>query len=250
MGKFNRGGGFGGGNKFGGRDRSFDRNAPREMHKAVCADCGNECEVPFKPSGDRPVLCSMCFKNSRGDERGEGRREERRDFDRPRNEDKRMYDATCAKCGDHCQIPFQPKPGRDVLCSDCFGQDKGESRPSFSSSQAPKSANYDKQFELLNSKLNKLIELLSPKDATVVKSVEAVKEIKKSIPTKALVEKVEEKKSSSAKAPADKAVNKIEKSAPAKVVAEKVEKKADKKAPAKKKSSSAKAPADKASKKK
>ena len=45
-------GGFGGGG-FGGR--------PREMHKAVCADCKQECEVPFKPSGDRPVYCKACF---------------------------------------------------------------------------------------------------------------------------------------------------------------------------------------------
>lgn len=31
--------------------------------KAICAECGRECEVPFKPSGDRPVYCSNCFKN-------------------------------------------------------------------------------------------------------------------------------------------------------------------------------------------
>ena len=24
---------------------------PREMHKAVCAECKKECEVPFKPQG-------------------------------------------------------------------------------------------------------------------------------------------------------------------------------------------------------
>ena len=34
---------------------------PREMHKATCADCNQECEVPFKPSGDRPVYCKECF---------------------------------------------------------------------------------------------------------------------------------------------------------------------------------------------
>ena len=34
---------------------------PREMHKATCADCNKECEVPFKPSGDRPVYCKECF---------------------------------------------------------------------------------------------------------------------------------------------------------------------------------------------
>jgi CxxC-x17-CxxC domain-containing protein len=38
----------------------YDRG-PREMHKATCADCNKECEVPFKPSGDRPVYCKECF---------------------------------------------------------------------------------------------------------------------------------------------------------------------------------------------
>jgi len=33
----------------------------RPMHKAVCADCGKNCEVPFKPSPDRPVYCRNCF---------------------------------------------------------------------------------------------------------------------------------------------------------------------------------------------
>ena len=36
-------------------------SAPREMHKATCADCGEECEVPFKPKEDRPVYCRDCF---------------------------------------------------------------------------------------------------------------------------------------------------------------------------------------------
>lgn len=42
-----------GGGGFGGR--------PREMFKAVCADCQKECEVPFRPSGNRPVYCKECF---------------------------------------------------------------------------------------------------------------------------------------------------------------------------------------------
>ena len=33
----------------------------REMHPAVCAQCGKDTEVPFRPSGDRPVYCSDCF---------------------------------------------------------------------------------------------------------------------------------------------------------------------------------------------
>ena len=35
--------------------------APREMHKATCAECKKECEVPFKPRDDRPVYCKECF---------------------------------------------------------------------------------------------------------------------------------------------------------------------------------------------
>ena len=36
-------------------------SGPREMHKAVCTDCGNECEVPFKPTEGKPVFCNDCF---------------------------------------------------------------------------------------------------------------------------------------------------------------------------------------------
>jgi CxxC-x17-CxxC domain-containing protein len=39
------------------RRGGFRPSGPREMHKATCADCGKETEVPFKPSGDRPVYC-------------------------------------------------------------------------------------------------------------------------------------------------------------------------------------------------
>ncbi len=45
--------------------RKAQRNGPREMHDAVCSECGAECQVPFRPSGDRPVLCRDCFAASR-----------------------------------------------------------------------------------------------------------------------------------------------------------------------------------------
>ena len=35
--------------------------APREMHDAICANCGKPCKVPFRPREDRPVYCSECF---------------------------------------------------------------------------------------------------------------------------------------------------------------------------------------------
>ena len=39
----------------------------REMHPAVCAQCGKETMVPFQPRGDRPVYCSDCFSQQRSE---------------------------------------------------------------------------------------------------------------------------------------------------------------------------------------
>ena len=38
-----------------------DNFGPREMHKAVCAECKKECEVPFKPTEGKPVYCKECY---------------------------------------------------------------------------------------------------------------------------------------------------------------------------------------------
>jgi len=56
----NRGGGFRGGGGFG----------DRKMHKATCSECGQECEVPFKPTSDKPIYCSDCFKKEPGSKSG------------------------------------------------------------------------------------------------------------------------------------------------------------------------------------
>lgn len=37
----------------------------REMHPAVCSNCGRETMVPFVPRGDKPVYCSSCFEQVR-----------------------------------------------------------------------------------------------------------------------------------------------------------------------------------------
>lgn len=52
------GGGRGGGG-------GFRSGAQREMHTVICADCGKEAQVPFKPRHDRPVYCSDCFRARR-----------------------------------------------------------------------------------------------------------------------------------------------------------------------------------------
>lgn len=62
-----------------GRDRDSDRGE-REMFPAVCDECGKDCMVPFRPSGNKPIFCSDCFEKQQGGERGE--RSERRDYGR------------------------------------------------------------------------------------------------------------------------------------------------------------------------
>ncbi|MEK6909229.1 MAG: CxxC-x17-CxxC domain-containing protein [Nanoarchaeota archaeon] len=58
------GGGFGGGFN---RDRRPERRNT-EMFDATCSTCGKACQVPFKPTGTKPVLCSQCFEKQ-GDRR-------------------------------------------------------------------------------------------------------------------------------------------------------------------------------------
>lgn len=154
MGNFNRGGG----SKFGGRDsgRSDDRggfrggrdsgrggfsarggsaygggsrNEDREMFQATCTECGKSCEVPFKPSGGKPVLCRDCFRVARSDDRG-GRDSGGRDFG---------------------QRDFPPRGDRD---------DHHQIRES---NVGGKSAeHFDQQFAQLNEKLDRILKRLTP----------------------------------------------------------------------------------------
>lgn len=75
-------------NRFGGPGRN-DRSRERSFTKAVCAECGKECEVPFKPTGDRPVYCSDCFsarKDSGGGFKGPRHDKKRGSFHKRRKE--------------------------------------------------------------------------------------------------------------------------------------------------------------------
>ncbi len=53
-----------------GRGRPFERDSFNdrrgsgrrlEMHDAICARCGRPCQLPFKPTGTKPVYCRDCF---------------------------------------------------------------------------------------------------------------------------------------------------------------------------------------------
>lgn len=49
------------------KGRHEDRFRERDFTQVVCAECGQKCEVPFKPSEDRPVYCRECFAKRKGD---------------------------------------------------------------------------------------------------------------------------------------------------------------------------------------
>ena len=58
--------------------RGFSRDNRVEMTKVICSSCGEECEVPFKPTSDKPVYCASCFAKK---DRGGSDRNSSRDFD-------------------------------------------------------------------------------------------------------------------------------------------------------------------------
>jgi CxxC-x17-CxxC domain-containing protein len=58
--------GGGGGYSSGGGGGGYGERRPRQMFDATCANCGKAAQVPFQPTGSRPVYCSDCFQTRRG----------------------------------------------------------------------------------------------------------------------------------------------------------------------------------------
>ena len=183
MGKFSRDGkrssggfnrGFGGGKSFGG-DRRFSGSGGGRpaMHQATCGECGASCEVPFKPTGSRPVFCNNCFKQQGGGEANKfgGERQARSHF-----ADRQMYDAVCAKCGHDCQVPFRPTAGKPVFCNNCFDRSGNISTGSKDSSKEVM-----EQIKLLNFKIDKLTNILT---SAALKETSKKTEVKPVVVTK------------------------------------------------------------------
>jgi len=59
-------GGYSSGGYSGGGSRGGYSSGPREMFSATCSSCGREAQVPFRPTGSKPVYCSDCFSSQRG----------------------------------------------------------------------------------------------------------------------------------------------------------------------------------------
>ena len=176
-------------NKYGGRKNSggfTGRNSERSvMHKAVCSECGKDCEVPFKPSGDKPVFCSDCFRSKKN---AEPRRFSGKDSGRFNSGNKRMHKAVCDKCGKECEVPFKPTSNKPIYCNQCFSReskDKGSDQ-------------VNKQFEIINVKLDKILKALSPSISTKEdKKKKTIKKTKTSKPEK--ISKSKDKKMTSSK---------------------------------------------------
>jgi CxxC-x17-CxxC domain-containing protein len=153
-----------------GRDNRSFGNKPRfnrertEMFSATCANCGRQCEVPFRPNGNKPVLCRDCFQNNRG---SDSQRPEQRSFDRPR-----------------------------------FNREDNQT-------QAP---DYRAQFEMLNAKMDKILDLLTEATEEVAPlesslSEEVIEDIAEEVHEEKVEEPVKKAKKTKSAAKSKKAVS-------------------------------------------
>lgn len=92
-----------------------------------CVECGTSftftaAEQEFfdnKGFTNEPKRCPSCRQarkeQRRGSQGGYGGYQRRE-----------MYPAVCASCGKDCEVPFEPREGRPVYCSDCYAQAKNQ----------------------------------------------------------------------------------------------------------------------------
>lgn len=91
-----------------------------------CADCGatftftSEEQEFYASKGytNDPKRCPACR---------EARRTQRNSFSGHKSS-RQMHHAVCVECGKECEVPFEPREGRPVYCSDCYGKIKLGSR--------------------------------------------------------------------------------------------------------------------------
>lgn len=165
-----------GGRNFGRRD-NFDRP---EMYDAICDNCGSECKVPFRPSGDKPIYCSKCF------EKVDPRRDERSS-----REDR-----------------FPRRDNRDRFSDNDRSRRRESSRPTNSNAEL---SQLKDQLGSISAKLDKLVRLLTPVVVEETNSdfnpIREVKSIRDYVTTEEKAPKKEKKKVSVKK----KAVKKVSK---------------------------------------
>lgn len=91
-----------------------------------CAECNSPItQLPFEPTGDKPVYCTNCLRAKRQARGGSTGGNSRFNSDRgPRQ----MFNVNeeCAECGKAItQLPFEPTGGRPLYCFDCNKNRRG-----------------------------------------------------------------------------------------------------------------------------
>jgi len=96
-----------------------------------CADCGisftfSASEQEFfadKGFTNEPKRCPDCRASRKQQRRGS-----QGGYGGYGYQERQMYPAVCASCGQDTQVPFEPKEDRPVYCSDCYSKVRRESR--------------------------------------------------------------------------------------------------------------------------
>ncbi len=101
----------------------------------TCLDCGQSFTFSAddqqyhaeKGFSNEPKRCSSCRQSRRVGRDSGGFGGSSSGYSSGRRE---MYPATCAQCGKQTQLPFEPRDGRPVYCSDCFSKQPSSGRSS------------------------------------------------------------------------------------------------------------------------
>ncbi|MBP9748743.1 hypothetical protein KBD18_00915 [Patescibacteria group bacterium] len=106
-----------------------------------------------------------------------------------------MFQATCNKCGNSCEVPFRPTGEKPVFCKNCFagGGGRGEQVPQPPHAHAP-ADQYKEQFKALNTKLDAILEALKKTNIAPTKAAEPQAKTEAAPPKKTEEKKVVAKK--------------------------------------------------------
>ena len=93
-----------------------------------CVECGasftfSASEQEFfasKGFTNEPKRCPQCRQAAKQQRGGSGSYSSSGSYGSPRQRE--MHDAICASCGKETQVPFEPRNGRPVYCSDCYSK--------------------------------------------------------------------------------------------------------------------------------
>jgi CxxC-x17-CxxC domain-containing protein len=116
--------------------QSNKQSRTQQPHQVMCASCGKDTTVPFRPTGVKPVYCRECFESKDIQKESRQTRSKRvfrasdktskkpveRFGDRkgPYRTNKRMHSAVCRTCNKEITLPFKPTKDKPVYCQDCF----------------------------------------------------------------------------------------------------------------------------------